>query len=208
MSWFPSVSDAKHREWQGVLSWDAIRKRNRQSSDSWILGSFWRPQPWSHITTCPSTASKQEILVIHCLTVDAYKKGRIPRLIWDITMQCFVCVHAQLIQSYPTTLWTVAHQAPLSMEFSKQEYANGLPWPPLGHFLDPGIKPASPESSTLQVNSLPAEQPGKPIYHYYMFATSCRERTCLCSPKDLVYVQAILSLNICLSINLSKKHIF
>ena len=147
-------------------------------------------------------------LVVHCLRVDTYKKGRVPRLIWDITMQGFACIHAQLIQSYPTTLWTVAHQAPLSMGFSKQEYSNGLTWPPLGDFIDPGIKPASPESSTLQVNSLPAEQPGKPIYHYYMFATSCRERTCLCSPKDLLYVQAIISLNIYLSINLSKKYIF
>ena len=42
-----------------------------------------------------------------------------------------------------TTLWTVAHQAPLSMGFSRQEYWSGLPWPPPGDLPDTGIKPAS-----------------------------------------------------------------
>ena len=36
------------------------------------------------------------------LKVDTYKKGRISRLIWNITMQCFACVHTQLIQLYLT----------------------------------------------------------------------------------------------------------
>ena len=39
--------------------------------------------------------------------------------------------------------WTVAHKAPLSVEFSRQGYWNGLPFPPPGDVLDPGIKPAS-----------------------------------------------------------------
>ena len=42
------------------------------------------------------------------------------------------------------TAWTVAHQAPLSMEFSRQEYWSGFPLPSPGYLLDPGIKPASP----------------------------------------------------------------
>ena len=41
------------------------------------------------------------------------------------------------------TLWTVAHQAPLSIEFPRQEYWSGLPFPSPGDLLDPGIKPAS-----------------------------------------------------------------
>ena len=40
-------------------------------------------------------------------------------------------------------LWTVAHQAPLSMGFSRQEYWSGLPCPPPGDLPDPGIKPMS-----------------------------------------------------------------
>ena len=41
------------------------------------------------------------------------------------------------------TLWTVAHQAPMSMEFSRQEYWSGWPCPPPGDFPDPGIEPTS-----------------------------------------------------------------
>ena len=52
---------------------------------------------------------------------------------------------------------TVAHQAPLSMEFSWQEYWSGLLFPPPGDLPEPGIKPRSP---ALQANSLPSELPG------------------------------------------------
>ena len=52
------------------------------------------------------------------------------------------------------TLWTVAHQAPLSMEFSRQEYWRGLPLPSPGDLPDTGIEFVSP---TLQANRLPSE---------------------------------------------------
>ena len=42
------------------------------------------------------------------------------------------------------TSWTVAHQAPLSMGFPRQEYRSGLPFPSPADLLDPGIEPASP----------------------------------------------------------------
>ena len=45
--------------------------------------------------------------------------------------------------------WTVAHQAPLSLGFSRQEYWSGLPFPSPGALPDPGIKPASPSSPAL-----------------------------------------------------------
>ena len=41
------------------------------------------------------------------------------------------------------TLWTVGHQAPLSMEFSRQEYWSVLPFPTPGDLSDPGIEPGS-----------------------------------------------------------------
>ena len=59
------------------------------------------------------------------------------------------------------TLWTVAHQAPLSMEFSRQEYWSGLPFPSPGDLPDPGIEPGSP---ALQADSLPTELQGKVTY--------------------------------------------
>ena len=52
------------------------------------------------------------------------------------------------------TLWTVAHQDPLSMEFSRQEYLSGLPYPPPGNLPNPGIRPVSAAVSALQVDSL------------------------------------------------------
>ena len=55
--------------------------------------------------------------------------------------------------------WTVAYQAPPSMEFSRQEYWSGLPFPSPGDVPNPGIEPESP---TLQADALPSELPGKP----------------------------------------------
>ena len=54
------------------------------------------------------------------------------------------------------TPWTVAHQAPLSMGFSKQEYWSGLPFPSAGDLPDPGIEPRFPalQADTLPVNHL------------------------------------------------------
>ena len=57
------------------------------------------------------------------------------------------------------TPWTVACQAPLSLEFSRQKYWSGLPFPSAGHLPNPGIEPRYP---TLQEDSLPSEPPGKP----------------------------------------------
>ena len=57
------------------------------------------------------------------------------------------------------TPWSVAHQAPLSIRFSRQEHWSGLPFPSPGHLPDPGTKPASPVQ---QAVSLQTELPGKP----------------------------------------------
>ena len=57
------------------------------------------------------------------------------------------------------TAWTVAYQAPPSMEFSKQEYWSGLQFPPPGDLPNPGIEPESP---ALQADTLLSEPPGKP----------------------------------------------
>ena len=54
--------------------------------------------------------------------------------------------------------WTVAHQAPLSMEFFRQEYWSGLPFLPPEDLPDPEIKLGSP---AVQADSLLSEPPGK-----------------------------------------------
>ena len=57
--------------------------------------------------------------------------------------------------------WTAAHQAPLSMGFSRQEYWSGLPFPPPGHLPNPGIEPVSP---ALAGGCFTTEPLGKPDY--------------------------------------------
>ena len=51
--------------------------------------------------------------------------------------------HLSLVQFF-AILWTVAHQVPLSIGFSRQEYWSGLPCPPPGDLPNPGVKPKSP----------------------------------------------------------------
>ena len=60
------------------------------------------------------------------------------------------------------TLWTVAHQTPLSMGFSRQEDWSGLPYSPPGYLPDSGIKTASPLTPALQADSLPLSHQGGP----------------------------------------------
>ena len=59
------------------------------------------------------------------------------------------------------TPWTIACQAPLYMEFSRQEYWGGLPFPSPRDLPNPGIEHTSP---ALQADSLPFEPSEKPIW--------------------------------------------
>ena len=59
------------------------------------------------------------------------------------------------------TPWIVAHYTPLSMEFPRQEYWSGLPFPSPGDPLDSRIEPTSP---ALQMNSFTTEPLEKPLF--------------------------------------------
>ena len=68
-------------------------------------------------------------------------------------VQLFSCV--ELFE----TLWPVAHQAPLSMGFFRQEYWSGLPFPPSGNLPHLGMESKSP---SLEADSLPLSHQGSP----------------------------------------------
>ena len=105
------------------------------------------------------------IVIISLMYMCTYTKHHVVHLKMHTSNYINVCVlshfsHVQLFVS----LWTAAHQAPLSMGFFRQEYWSRLPFRPLGDLPDPGIKPESPASPELQADSLPMSHWGSPNY--------------------------------------------
>ena len=83
----------------------------------------------------------------------------LPPLHRDINCCCCRCFSHSASSDSLRPLWTIAHQAPLSMGFSRQEYWSGLPFPSPGDLPNPGTEPTSP---AWQVDSLPLSQQGSP----------------------------------------------
>ena len=79
-----------------------------------------------------------------------------------------MCVHTKLLSHVRpfVILWTVAHQAPLPMEFSRQEYCSGLPFPSPGDLPDPGIEPASLMSPALASGFFTTSSTGEAEKHW------------------------------------------
>ena len=65
--------------------------------------------------------------------------------------------------------WIIAHQALLSMEFSRQEYWSELPLPPPGDLPDPGVEPKSLASPVLEGGFFTIAPPGKPKHLHIQF---------------------------------------
>ena len=91
------------------------------------------------------------------------------------------------------TPWTVAHQAPSPMEFSRQEYWSGLPYPSPGNLPDPGIEPRSP---ALQADSLHLSHQGSSqcqdmtLQINYVFAKA------FCALQEILSTEQISVVNI------------
>ena len=108
------------------------------------LAGMFCERPWQ---LCPSPSTSllhQARDNLGCKCMDSMKVLFIGHLFSFICIYIFM--HDQLLSHVWlfVTSWTVVHQAPLSMEFSRQEYWSGLPFPPPGHPPDAGIKSASP----------------------------------------------------------------
>ena len=122
---------------------------------------FWRPQPLTG-TVAPLPllmAAAESFLNSQCsdwesFSAEFYKYVYILFKYPESLLKCqiaivfsnpvkYICVSCSVV-SDSATPWTVAHQAPLSMEFSRQEYCSGLTFPSPGDLPDRGIKPKSP----------------------------------------------------------------
>ena len=85
----------------------------------------------------------------------------------DALVSNWIHVHICLLSCicFFETPWTIALQIPLFIEFSRQEYWSGLPFPVLGNLPNPGIEPRSP---ALQADSLLSDPLGKPLSDLYL----------------------------------------
>ena len=83
-----------------------------------------------------------------------------------MSLTCYPMQCCSVTQSCPALRppWTVDRQAPLSMEFSKQEYWSGLPCPSPGDLPNPGIEPTFLASPALAGRFFATMPPGKPIF--------------------------------------------
>ena len=82
-----------------------------------------------------------------------------------------------------STLWSIAHQTPLSVGFSRQEYWSGLPFPSLGDLPNPGIEPRSLIPPAVAGRFLPLVPPGKP----------CNSLPELAAPPGLPFFYSLFS---------------
>ena len=103
-----------------------------------------------HLLTIVKTKRSMVVLQIQQSWASSNLAG-----VGDTKVDQEISLHSLIVaQSCPTLCdpQTIAHQAPLSMEFSRQEYLSGLPFPPSGDLPNPGIEPVFP---ILKVDSLP-----------------------------------------------------
>ena len=86
---------------------------------------------------------------------------------YNTVHQLCVCAQSLTRVWLFATPWTVAHQAPLSLGFFRQEYWRGLPFPPQGDLPDPGIKSEFPVSPALKADSLLLSHQESPIAQFF-----------------------------------------
>ena len=122
-----------------------------------MKNSVWFELCWSMLILC----FFEKMYCMIALTGYSVLRLTSSACFWHLLVYCFVCLSvaqsdwvAQLVRSDSAIPWTVTHQAPLSMEFSRPEYRSGLPFPSPGDLSDPEVEPTSP---TLQADSLPSE---------------------------------------------------
>ena len=111
-----------------------------------VIKSWTRLSGFIFTLTIPAEGNPSHEIKRHLLlgrkavtNLDSVLKSR------DITVPTKVKVKVKSLSRVRlfATEWTVAHQAPQSMEFSRQEYGSGLPFPSPGHLPNPGIEPGS-----------------------------------------------------------------
>ena len=129
----------------------------------WVSKSQTRLSNWTELNDenriqKPVSLDVNFILLIFrfCLHFSLYLE-----IVVCVCARVHVCTCTHSVVSDSVTPRSVAHQAPLSMGFPRQEYWNWLPFPPPGDLPNPGIKPASPVSLALAGRFITTASSGK-----------------------------------------------
>ena len=132
--------------WHTGLADDSIFKCSWKSVGSWQSFSHRKPKAG------PSLQAPQKLFLcwqvrsipglFTCLKVFC-RHGFLKQNAFVLPNIPYVCVSLSVMSS-SVTPWTIGHQAPLSMEFSRQEYWSGLQFPSAGDLPHPGVKHRSP----------------------------------------------------------------
>ena len=93
----------------------------------------------------PGTLDPPSVFLLNCVIVSSSVSAPFSDKMANSTICCcFLLFSRSVVSDSLATPWTVACQAPMSIEFSRQEYWNGLPFPPPGDLPNSGIEPTSP----------------------------------------------------------------
>ena len=159
----PGILQARTLEWAAISFSNAWKWKVKVKS----LSRVWLPAtPWTAAHQAPLSMGPSRREHWSGVPVMAHFS-----IIYNILLFIFTriykraCVSAKLLQYVwlCVTRWTVAHQAPLSMGFSRQEYWSGLPCIPPGNFPDPGIEPKSLTSPALAGRFFTTRAPWKAL---------------------------------------------
>ena len=145
-----------------LVSWDSRMLPQRDESFVWykergVVGRIKSSYSWNSLRHCNEYIYTRTVYIITVL-------HNFPD---DCSIDC-ICACACSVLRLFATPWTVTHQAPLSIEVSRQEYWSGLTFPTPGDLPDPGIKPECPESPAL-AGFFITEPPGKSWLHLLRF---------------------------------------
>ena len=136
---------AAYKGWRWMKIKEKIPVENT-SYDIWTCDWYWR------VIRCETRqVSRRPIMVEQYFY--AQKFATFIKVSWRFSFNLVKLISRVWLFATP---WTVAHQAPPSMGFSRQEYWSGLPFPSSGDLPNPRIEPRSP---TLQVDALTSEPP-------------------------------------------------
>ena len=157
-----------------------------------LLCQPWYNQTWTINVNWPMSSKKAPGLSDKVDYIELSCRDRIyPHFSAEPMGLPFACMCACSVVSDSVTPWTVAHQAPQSMRFPRQEHWSGLPCPPLGDLPDPEIKLVYPASPKLAAGFLATDPPEKPFLFAYMsikiFGNKFKEKTFLPEECCIVY---------------------